>query len=168
MWQLIRPFVDVAFRKRGPADFPASPLLLRIVIVAYLLGGVIALMLSNTPLVAVHKALVETLVLLGYLWVMLRLFGGVQMFTQAAIAMLGAHALLSVVQIPLYVIAQGYEELPPALIVAILVMLFWSMDIGACVVSAALKQPYVFGLFLMIVYLLGIMSLNHYMFPATP
>ncbi len=164
MWQLIRPFVDVAFRRRGPADFPASQYLLRIVIGAYLLVGMLALLLHYDPLRAVHMALVETLFMLGFLWVVLRLFGGVQMFTQTVIALLGAHALLAVVQIPILMLGRGYEELPAALIIAILVVLFWSVDIGACVVSAAVKQPYAFGLLLMIVHLLGIISLHQYLF----
>jgi hypothetical protein len=166
VWQLIRLFVDVAFHKRGPADFPDTQPLFRTALGAYLLVGFIALQLDNDWLRALHMALVEVLVLLGFVWVILRMFGEVKRFFPTATPMLGAHALLGVLQIPLLWYAGGVEELSGPLIVAALVLVFWSIDIGAWLLSRSLGQPYVFGLFLMIVYLLGVMSMHEYLFPT--
>ncbi len=166
VWQLIRPFVDVAFHKRGPADFPDSQPLFRTALAAYVLVGIVALRLDNDWLRAVHMALVEVLVLLAFIWLTLRLFGNVKSFIPTVTPLLGAHALLGVLQIPLLWYAGGVEQLSGPLIVAALVLVFWSIDIGAWLLSRSLGQPYVFGLFIMIVYLLCVISMHEHLFPT--
>jgi hypothetical protein len=170
VWQLVMAFVDVALHRRGPDDFPPSWYLLRLVLVAYAVVGLASLRISSEFTTAVQIVAVDTTLYVGFIWMALRLFGKVERFQPTAIALLGTGTLLGVLHIPLLLwnsaLPEGGSQ-PAVLIVLVIVLLIWSVDVGGWVLSRTLRQPYPFGLLLMIVYVLTAMTVHNTLFPAS-
>lgn len=170
MWQLVMAFVDVALHRRSPNDFPPSWYLFRLVLVSYLIVGFLSLRIGAEFNHAVQVIAFDTALYMGFAWVALRLFGDVARFPQAAIALLGTGTLLGLLHIPLLLWNSTFPfdvDRPALLLLLVVALLIWSVDIGGWVLSRALGQPYVFGLLLMVVYVLVAMTLHEALFPTS-
>ena len=98
MQQFFRIFLDIVLWRRGPQDLPASQLLLAIAVTGYVLVSVVQLaMLRETAATWLFFVLVDPLLLLGWTWLVLRIFGKTDRFLQTATAIFGASVALGVV-----------------------------------------------------------------------
>lgn len=171
MWQLVTALVEIALHRRGPEDLPPLRFLFGNVLAAYMLIGLLSLQIGNELPRAIQMMLVDTALFLSLPWFALRIFGHVSRYPQTAIALLGTTCLLGVLHIPLLIwnqsLAAAGETQPVLLLALALLLLLWSIDIGGYVLSKALGQSYVFGLLLMVVYVLGGMTLHDAVFPSS-
>jgi len=168
--RLILAFVEVAFHRRSPADLPASRAFLAVVFVIYL-----AVSLATTryfELVKYPELLVafDTVLMLGFIWGVLRAFERERRFRQTAVAVLGVDTLFNLLTVPLMLwhrslhVAKDEPTLPNLLV---LVIQIWSIDVSAFVVSRALERPYVLAIALMLGYVLFSISVDATLF-VTP
>jgi hypothetical protein len=128
--QFLKVFLDIVLWRRGPQDLPASPLLLGLSAVAYVVVSVVQLALLDEPAAAwiVFVAL-DPLLLVAGTWLLLRLFDRRERFVQTATAVLGAGALLGVllflpVQWLLATLAVRPESTAAGLVALALVIVF--------------------------------------------
>ena len=97
MLQFLKVFLDIVLWRRGPQDLPASPLLLALSAAAYVVVSIIQLALLDEPATAWFVFVVlDPVLLLGGVWLLLRLFGHRERFVQTATAVLGTGAVLGV------------------------------------------------------------------------
>jgi hypothetical protein len=96
--QFLKVFLDIVLWRRGPQDLPASPLLLALAAVAYVVVSVVQLAMLDEPTGAWFVFVVlDPLLLVGGVWLLLRLFNRRERFAQTATAVLGTGAVLGVV-----------------------------------------------------------------------
>lgn len=100
MQQFLKVFVDIVLWRRGPQDLPASGLLVIATLVAYELVSVlqVALLPVNAAELVLYLV-IDPLLLLGGLWLLLRLYGRTERWPQVAAAVLGCTTLMGLVML---------------------------------------------------------------------
>ena len=148
---LLRLFLDICLFRKGPQDAPASALLLKLALAAYVLAG-LALAALETPFPeGLAQVALEALMLLGFVWVSLAVAGKTGRYLQTLIAMLGTDALISGLAVPLQIMLLLDPQAGLAQWLLLLLML-WHMAVVAHILRHALSQPLAVGLGLSIVY----------------
>jgi cytochrome bd-type quinol oxidase subunit 2 len=143
--QLLRQFVDITLLKRGPDDLPASTGVLAATVGACaavnLLAGGLLPPQPGQPLVLLA---IDTLMMLLWVWLLLKLARKPERFLQTATGMFGVQLLLA----PLFAVAlwvflrakddQGMQ-LPGA--VLILALGLWALVVTARILKSATGWP---------------------------
>jgi hypothetical protein len=80
--QFLKVFVDIVLWRRGPQDLPSSKLLVGATLAVYVLVSLLQL------------AFVDPVLLMGWVWLVLRIFGHPERYQQSVAAVLGTSALL--------------------------------------------------------------------------
>jgi hypothetical protein len=144
--RLLQFFVELCLLRAGPQDLPASWLLFWLLLPLNLLLG---LLLIGDTLGGLDKAflgaLVDLLVMLGWLELLLVFKRHPRRFLQSATALLGSGVLLGLVTLPLQ-LALGdrggtgeLELLTQTLSLLVLFLMLWSMVVTANVLRHALE-----------------------------
>ncbi len=90
--------MDIVLWRRGPQDLPTSALLLALTVAVYVSVSVVQLaMLGEDTATWIFFLLVDPLLLLGWVWLVLRIFGRTERFLQTATAVFGASAVLGLI-----------------------------------------------------------------------
>ncbi len=157
MLDLLRVFVDIALWRRGPQHLPASGLLLLITAAVYC-----ALTLAFGSIVSRPEDRLEMRTALelglgiGWIWLMLALFGRSQRFFQTATAILGTTALLT----PLVLGLQGglvrlgqTHVLTVPLLFGLLTVVVWYLLITAHILRSALEVSLFVAILLTLLYM---------------
>lgn len=107
--QFLRIFIDIVLWRRGPQDLPASSLLVLITLAAYVAVTVVQLLMLDEPAATWAFFLVgDPLLLMAWVWLVLRLFAHTERYVQTVSAVLGTGALLGLaVYLPLQLIVTG-------------------------------------------------------------
>lgn len=123
--QFLRIFVDIVLWRRGPQDLPASGLLVLITLAAYVAVTVVQLLMLDEPAATWLFFLVgDPLLLMAWVWLVLRLFGHADRYVQTASAVLGTGALLGLaVYLPLQLIVIGSGQAPTSSLAQVLGLL---------------------------------------------
>jgi uncharacterized membrane protein YuzA (DUF378 family) len=113
--QFLKVFVDIVLWRRGPQDLPASGLLVIATLVVYALVGLLQVLLLPANAAERFLYLVAgPLLLLGGLWMLLRLFGRTERWSQVTSAVLGCTALMDLVtMVPILLLGGGRVDLKP-------------------------------------------------------
>ncbi len=99
---LLNYFFELCLLRRKPQDLPASSALFALILVVNLLVGVVMLQGRFGGMApALVVGLIDTLLLLGGLWLLLRWRGHPARLVQSATALIGSSVLLALVAIPL-------------------------------------------------------------------
>jgi hypothetical protein len=93
--QFLKVFVDIVLWRRGPQDLPSSNLLVAATLAVYVLVSLLqlAFMKTSTALYLV-VVFIDPLLLMGWVWLVLRIFGHPERYQQSVAAVLGTSALL--------------------------------------------------------------------------
>lgn len=161
---LIQLFIDICLFRRGPQDVPASRLLLGLAVAIYLGVGVALLGIEGMSVESVLQALVELLILLGFVWANLTFVRLQGRFVQTATAMLGSDALISSFAIPLVAWMALSEGARGAYLLLLLLML-WHLAVVAHILRHALSRPLGVGIGLAIVYVVASYQVMFALFP---
>lgn len=123
--QFLRIFVDIVLWRRGPQDLPASGLLVLITLAAYVAVTVVQLLMLDEPAATWAFFLVgDPLLLMAWVWLVLRLFGHADRYVQTVSAVLGTGALLGLaVYLPLQLIVIGSGQAPTSSLAQLLGLL---------------------------------------------
>lgn len=96
--QFLRIFVDIVLWRRGPQDLPASRLLVGLTLAAYVAVSAVQLALLDEPATTWFFFLVaDPVLLMAWVWLVLKLFGHLERYAQTVSAVLGTGALLGLV-----------------------------------------------------------------------
>lgn len=170
MLALIHYFIELCLLRRAPQDLPASLALLQVLSLVYLAVGVlVGAVTGQGPGIALAQTLVDIAVLLGLLYAGLRWRGRLPRFLQAASALVGSGALLSLlVLIPLG-LAPGGEDagLTGFAALLFLALLAWSLVVMGHILRHTLDLPLVQGALIAVAYNLLAYSLLGALFTGT-
>ena len=146
MLPILAAFLQLALRRRGPEDLPASRLLLLAaglfyVITQSLLGRTVYHSLWSLA----GSLVLDLLMLCGCVWLLLRLTGHLARFLQTLTAMFGTGALLGVCMLPFnYWLDVAATPDKPALgpTIGLLAIVSWSLVVNGHIFSRALSLPF--------------------------
>jgi hypothetical protein len=114
--QFLKVFVDIVLWRRGPQDLPNSGLLVVLTLMAYELTNLLQIALIKVSAAELLLYLViDPLLLMGGLWLVMKLFGHSQRWAQTTSAVLGCSALLGLaISVPMVLlVGPGLAADPP-------------------------------------------------------
>ncbi|HXH02335.1 MAG TPA: hypothetical protein VNN09_03340 [Candidatus Competibacteraceae bacterium] len=142
---LLNLFLDISLLRKGPQDVPASEVLLRLTLVAYLLSGWLVLWLLGGPFFsALLQALVDLGLLSGLSYVLLFLAGYPERYPQTLTALAGTGTLLGLVGLPILAWLQRVEGMREAMALPslfYLLLLVWNVALIGHILRHALSCP---------------------------
>ncbi len=157
MIELIKAFAEIAVRKMGPEDLPASNFLLSVTFAAYLLVELpLALIVFGSTQQALITVAYDVGLLVVSLWLLLAIVGRPARFRQTLTAILGTSALLGLMSVPFSLWRKMLGDVEPGTTVPsafILAIVLWSFAVDGHILSRALSKPYALGLMLAFIYL---------------
>lgn len=169
LWRLGLVFVEIALHRRGPEYLPASGFLFGFLLLIYVTVSVVAAQIAQPLSRAVGIMIFDTAFYVGFIWMVLAMFQYSSRFIQTISALLGSETFLTLIGIPI-LLSAGFEngdiETPNASTWLYLLLILWSIDVAGFVLSRALQQPYVVGVFVVLVYMFGSFTLGGLLFPV--
>jgi hypothetical protein len=167
--RLIFAFVEISLHRRSPADLPSSRAFFVAVLIAYVGLGLAAARYVGAVKYPELMVALDTALEVGFIWAVLRAFERERRFRQTAAAVLGVDMLLNLLTIPLLfwqrsLHAPKDEATFPDVLV--LLVMIWSIDVSAFILSRALERPYVLTVAIMLGYLLLSISVDATLFPT--
>jgi hypothetical protein len=145
MNSMSKTFLDILALRAGPEDLPTSPKLLvgTFVVLVALQTGLGAWLMPNEGAL-LPQALLSGLVSLGWLALVLRLFGKPERFVQTATAMLGIACVFAPIAIPVLATVQPEPGRPvavsPLALLAFLISLYL-IYINGRILRSAIERP---------------------------
>lgn len=123
--QFLRIFIDIVLWRRGPQDLPAAKLLVLLTLAAYVAVTVVQLLTLEEPAATwAFFVVVDPLLLMAWVWLVLRLFGRADRYAQTVSAVLGTGALLGLaIYLPLQLIVTGLGQAPTSSMAQVLGLL---------------------------------------------
>ncbi len=156
MLAYVKALINIAFRKLGPEDLPHSKFLLGLTVTIYLLVQIpLAWIVFGASKILLQTIVLDITMLVGCLWVLLRLTGYQSRFHQTLTAILGTSTLLGILSAPFsfwrqFIVApEASVALPSTIIFAIML---WSLTVDGHIISRALSRSYGIGLMAAVVY----------------
>ncbi len=135
--------------RRAPQDDPLSYSALQWSIASYMLMDLLQARASSDWSVSLRLTILDTLVMVLFVWTLLLLMKKSARFIQTLTALAGTGALLGVIGLPLIAhAAEASADQGPAVIVVLawLLLLFWSIAVQAHIFRHALSTSYGAGL----------------------
>ncbi|HJS21715.1 MAG TPA: hypothetical protein VJ764_03590 [Steroidobacteraceae bacterium] len=141
MVELFKAFVDIALWRKGPQHLPTSALLL-VIIVA--LDGVLTLTFTGAfePQEPALRIPLEVGLSLGWIWLLLAVFGRAERFVQTATAVFGTSVLLTPLMFGMRTMLEAVGKTSMLLVplrLGLLTVFVWYLLINANIVRAALE-----------------------------
>lgn len=157
MFELFKVFIDIALWRKGPQHLPASGLLLLLTAGIYAALALVFGNLINLP--EDHKELRTLLEMglgLGWIWLLVTLFGRPARFLQTATAVFGTTALLAPLVLGLQAVllrlGQTHVFTVP-LLFGLLTVVVWYLLITAHILRAALEVSLFIAIVLTLLYM---------------
>lgn len=162
---LIQCFIDICLFRRGPQDVPLSSVLLALALTGNLLVSV-ALGLFDLELgIALLQSMAAVLLMGGYVWGLLRLWGKSGRFVQTLTAAYACDALISCAAMTLLLAAHLLPEWVALLGIPLLVVTMWQMAVFAHVLRRGLSIGLAGGAGLSLAYTAFVIRLMMLLFP---
>lgn len=141
----LKTFLDILSLRAGPEDLPSSPrLLVGVFVLLVVLQSGFGAWLMPDEAALLPQALLSGLVSLGWLALVLRLFGKPERFLQTATAMLGVACAFAPIAIPVLATVRPTPGQPvavsPLAMLAFLISLYL-IYINGRILHAALERP---------------------------
>ncbi len=117
MQQFLKVFLDIVLWRRGPQDLPNSWLLVILTLIAYELVNVVQLaLMKGSGAQLLLYLVVDPLLLMGGLWLVMKLYGRPERYPQTISALLGCSALMALlISVPVELLAgPQLAKNPPA------------------------------------------------------
>jgi hypothetical protein len=152
---LIHYFIELCLLRRAPQDIPPSVTLLQVLCLAYLAVGVVVGAATAQGLwQALAQTLADLALLLGLLYAGLGWLGRLPRLVQAASALVGSGALLSLlVLVPLGMAADGEDsQMTGFAALLFLALLAWSIVVTGHILRHTLDLPLFQGALIAVAY----------------
>ncbi len=164
MTKLITLFIEICAFKKGPQDVPASQALLSLLTFLYLVISALILALNMPTHEALLQALVETLLVLTFPWLMLRIAHKPERYLKTVSAVLGSDILISLCALP--ALSSLSVQVTPLGFAAVIMLMLWNWAVTGHIFKHALSQPFLFGLGVALLYFLLSYQIIGMLFPA--
>ncbi|MCU7843778.1 MAG: hypothetical protein KZQ93_08040 [Candidatus Thiodiazotropha sp. (ex Monitilora ramsayi)] len=166
MKQLITAAIELCLLRLGPQDLPASQSLL---LVSLVLNFIIGMLMVVGLQADLGKAFLETLfqilLMLGTLYLALKISKRLSRFNQSASALMLSGLLLGLMALPLVLWNQRSQSTESGLL--ILVLLFWSIVVLGHILRHTFEMPFNIGIAAAMIYTLLSWNLTALVFPVT-
>jgi hypothetical protein len=170
MHTLFQVFVDIALRRSGPEDLPASGFLLLLTLGAYLVVSSLATLFFADGFADVMAQVgVDIILLFAWFAGMLLLYRRPARIPQTMTAILGTLTLVHLLQLPLWFWLQSAGDSPEAAtlpLLAIWGILLWSFLVIGHIVHRAVEIPLPGGVLLALAYFLVSLAVYSQLFPV--
>lgn len=169
MLRLLTIWLDICLLRAGPQDLPASRALLGVVLVIYVGVSFLISSTSADTLTALQIALLDAVILIGFIAIMLYLMNLRPRFVQALTALAGAGSLVGLIALPvIHSIsdAQQRELLSEATLFGWFFLVLWGLLITAHIFRHALNVSFFFGMAMAMLYMLISYSFMSTVFPG--
>lgn len=169
MYALLKLYFNVCRLKAGPQDMPASPALLGVTMVAYLVTGLL-LAITEMPLLAsLGQVVLDLLILCAVVWFALSMHQWSNRWQQTVTAITGSGSLLNIIGVPLVQWISRADEAggdvqTPSLF--LLVLLIWSLVVFVHIVRQAIESNAAVAVALGLAYFMLSILLGGLLFPA--
>ena len=98
MQTFLKAFLDIVLWRKGPQDLPSSRLLVICTLLAYVLVTLLQLVLMHeSPSAYFMFVLVDPVLLMTWIWIVLKVYGRLERYPQTIAAILGSSALVGLV-----------------------------------------------------------------------
>ncbi|MDX8126986.1 hypothetical protein QLH52_06815 [Methylomonas sp. OY6] len=152
MYQLMVLFFEICIMRKGPQDVPASPWLMRLMFIPYLLVNLLILLLDSDWSHALLQIATETVLMIGFCYPLLYFSGKTARFPQTLTALLGSDVVISLCAIP--AVASLYTQISQVAYIAMIALMGWHWLVNGNIFRHALDRPLMFGLALAFLYIL--------------
>ena len=169
LWRLGIVFVDIALHRRGPEHIPSSAFLFGLLTTIYLIASIVATQVAEPFPRAVGMVIFDTLLYLGFIWLLLSIRSYPDRFYQTVSAIFGAQTFLTLIGIPILIsigVESGEIETFNAGSWLFFVLILWSIDIASFVLSRALQLSYFLGVLIVLGYSFSSLTLGGLLFPV--
>jgi len=161
--QFLRIFVDIVLWRRGPQDLPVSGLLLALTIAFYVVVSSVQLALLREPAATwFFFIVVDPLLLMAWVWLVLKLYRHGERFLQTATAVFGTGAVLGLgLYLPLQLIVTAMGQGPAssmAQVFALLLVVAFTLVTGR-IIKLATDSNLFTGIAVSLTYFLVVNSL---------
>ena len=169
LWRLGIVFVDIALHRRGPEHIPSSAFLFGLLTTIYLIASIVATQVAEPFPRAVGMVIFDTLLYLGFIWLLLSIRSYPDRFYQTVSAIFGAQTFLTLIGIPILIsigVESGEIETFNVGSWLFFVLILWSIDIASFVLSRALQLSYFLGVLIVLGYSFSSLPLGGLLFPV--
>ncbi len=133
---VIARFIDICLLKAGPQDIPASAWLMKLTLMFYFFIAVLSQLMEYSLLVSLAAGVAELIWLLLFVNILLSLRGFKARFNQTVTALAGTGALVSIIALPLVLLAsdinpENMTAVQSGIMMLIMVVLLWILMITA-------------------------------------
>ena len=160
--------ICVCLHKAGPADLPAKPGFLGLVLAGYVLVDILISRINFTPGIAVAVSLLDALLLATFVQLVLRIRAKPERFNQTLAAMAGTGLLLGLLAVPVIQglsAAQLADQAASGLALLWLAILIWSLLILGHILRHALEVKLATGIGIGVLYSLLSVMIVRSLFP---
>jgi hypothetical protein len=164
MFEIIKLLFDICLFKKGPQELPPSVWLLRLLVAANVSVSFLMLSIRTDWLNSLLQAIVGTLLVIGFSWLMLYLTRKRERFVQTTAALLGTDALISFFALPGMASMMVGTGVLLAFVITIALMI-WHWAVTGHIIRNALGQSWTFSLGLAFLYILGTYQVMALLFP---
>ncbi len=164
MIKLFTLFLEICAFKKGPQDVPAAKALLQLMTLLYMAISFLVLILNIDATTALMQALVETMLVLGFPWLLLSLAKKPARYLQTVTALLGCDILISLCALP--ALSSLSVQPTPLGFAAVIMLMIWNWLVTGHIFKQALSQPFLFGIGVALLYFLLSYQVIGLLFPA--
>jgi len=161
--KLILKFIDICLFKAGPEDIPANNQLLQWALLTYFVVSVLINQIDMSFRVSIWTSLSELVVLMAFLYTLLRVNGYLLRYRQSLIALAGTGSLLGLLALPLLSAFHQYADQTNTnnfLLFALMLVMLWSLMVTAHIFRKTLETTAGKAVALTIFYVLVAIIIN--------
>jgi hypothetical protein len=167
MLQLFRLFLDIALWRKGPQDVPASGVVLGFAIAAYVsVNAAQLLVAANDVMHYIAGLVIDPLLIAGWIWVVLAIFGRRARFPQTVAAIFGTYAILSIVLLTLQVAQNAVGFTDGTLSGFVLAWVIVFVLVTGRIVMLAVDRGLLTGAAVMVTYIFANFAVTSALLPA--
>ena len=167
MQQFLDLFWQIALFRRSPSDLPESTFLLTVVVGAYLLINIITVFLAGEAGQSFLLLLTDLVLLTGWAFAVLTLFGKQARLMQTLTALFGVGSVLQFLSLPLSLgIDTNQDWLIGLSVLGFLFILLWAVAVYGYVIARAIDRSAGVGVLLSTGYFLLSFQLAALLIPA--
>jgi len=168
---IVDPFIQICLLRQGPQDLPTSGILLAIALAAHTLMAVLFAAVYESAVRALLSGTLDTVLLAVLTGTVLYVQGRNARLVQTLTALAGTGAIITLISLPVSGWFLGADpesrEGGLAIMLLLLILVFWSIAVVGHIFRHALSAPYFVGLVLAIVFYGISFSVFRVLFPPS-
>lgn len=140
--KVILRFIDICLFRSGPDSLPANYQLMQLILLTYFIVSVAVNQIDMSLRISLWIGLTDLIVLMAFLYVLLRLNNFLPRYQQTLMAMAGAGSLLGLLAMPLLWAFHQYAEQSDKanfILLALMLLMLWSLMVTAHIIRRSIE-----------------------------